>query len=82
MIGLPPVLISFTTFVFKPMADIASTIRNLLSSFIGVKNDEPIPKCIHTVVMIDAAIKYKMNQHLLKLISCLEYALLYAVHKI
>ena len=34
-IGLPPVLTSLTIFVFIPMAAIAITIKNLLSSLIG-----------------------------------------------
>lgn len=34
-IGFPPVFISFMIFVFMPMAAIAMTIRNLLSSLSG-----------------------------------------------
>ena len=34
-IGFPPVFINLTIFVFSPMAAIAMTIRNLLSSLSG-----------------------------------------------
>jgi len=53
-IGFPPVLISFTIFVFNPMADMAITIKNLLRSLIGavISNER-----LNTVVTTDASIK-------------------------
>ena len=61
-IGLPPVLISFTMFVFNPTALIATTIRNLLSVLNGVKKPDGTPRYTQTVVMTDASTKYKMKK--------------------
>ncbi len=61
MIGLPPVLISFTILVFKPIAAMARTMKNLLSSLMGAKTLESIPADAAIVVMTDAAIKYRIN---------------------
>lgn len=55
--GFPPVLISFTTFEFNPMADIASTIKNLLNSLKGINADIGTPKFVATVVITEANIK-------------------------
>lgn len=60
-IGFPPVLISFMIFVFNPIADIASTIKNLLSVLIGENTLAFTPSETAIVVMIDAATKYKIN---------------------
>ena len=61
IIGFPPVFISFTIFVFRPIAAIANTMKNLLSSFIGEKTEELTPKDKAIVVIIEARIKYKIN---------------------
>ena len=60
-IGFPPDLISFTTLLFNPIAAIAMMIKNLDNSFSGAKTSALTPKLIHTVVMIAAMMKYKMN---------------------
>ena len=61
IIGFPPVLISLMISVFNPIAAIAITIKNLLSSLNGVKKlvDTPQPTAI--VVITDAPIKYKIK---------------------
>ena len=56
-IGLPPILISFTMFVFSPTALIARTIKNLLSVLMGEKTLASTPKWTATVVRRLAAIK-------------------------
>ena len=61
IIGLPPFLINLITFVFKPIATIARTIKNLLNSLNGVKNSAEMPAEMETVVMTEAAIKYRMK---------------------
>ena len=61
-IGLPPILISFTMFVFSPTALIARTIKNLLSVLNGVKKPDGKPRCTQTVVMTDAKTKYRMKK--------------------
>ena len=59
--GLPPVLTSFTMLVFKPMAAIAITMKNLLMVFKGSKISAETPKFINTVVIIDANKNHKIN---------------------
>ena len=63
-IGLPPILISFTMFVFSPTALIARTIKNLLSVLNGVKKPDGTPRCTQTVVMTDARTKYRMKREI------------------
>ena len=55
--GFPPVLTSLTISVFKPMALMASTMKNLLSSLTGVNTPASMPAETATVVMTEAAIK-------------------------
>lgn len=57
MIGFPPVFTNFTISVFSPIAAIAITIKNLLSSLNGAKKDVGTPKLTATVVMTEAPIK-------------------------
>ena len=59
--GLPPVFISFTISVLSPMAAIARTIKNLLSSLSGEKTSISMPADTATVVITDAAMKYKIK---------------------
>ena len=60
-IGFPPDLINLTTLLLSPIAAIAIIIKNLESSFNGENTSALIPMLTHTVVMIAAIIKYKMN---------------------
>ena len=60
-IGFPPVFINFTISVFKPIADIASTIKNLLSILIGENTPELTPSESASVVITDAPTKYSIN---------------------
>lgn len=55
--GLPPVFISLMILLFRPIALIAMIIRNLLNSFIGLKNELSTPKLTAIVVIIEAIIK-------------------------
>ena len=61
--GLPPFLISFTISVFKPMALIAMTIKNLLRSFRNPNPDSttsnavPVSRLVRIVVMTEAKTK-------------------------
>lgn len=55
--GFPPVLMSFTISVFMPIALIASTMKNLLSSFTGANTEASTPRLTATVVMMDAPMK-------------------------
>ena len=55
--GLPPVLMSFTMFVFKPTAHMARTMKNLLSSLMGAKTEAGIPAPMAMVVMTEAPMK-------------------------
>ena len=70
--GLPPVLISLTILVFRPIAPMAITIKNLLTFFIRAKNPVTIlalppviiPLAItrsNKLVMIEQSIKYRIN---------------------
>ena len=59
--GLPPLRMSFTTLLFKPMAAIAMTMQNFESYFKGRKDAADTPACSATVVISAARIKYKMN---------------------
>lgn len=58
-IGFPPRLIRVIIFVFKPIAAIAMTIKNLLNSFRGLHISGGKEK---TVVRTDAKIKYKTKK--------------------
>jgi len=62
MIGLPPDFISFTMFVFKPIATIARMIKNLLSSLNGANIDAGTPKPVQIVVIREASIKNMMKK--------------------
>jgi len=53
-IGFPPVLISFIIFVFRPIADIDITIKNLLRFLIGAVISTGR---LNTVVTTDASTK-------------------------
>lgn len=55
--GLPPVLTSFTMLVLRPMAAMASTMKNLESSLIGAKKSAGTPIEAAMVVMMEAAMK-------------------------
>ena len=55
--GLPPVFMSFTISVLNPIAAIARTMKNLLTSFIGLKKSPETPRLIETVVITEAAMK-------------------------
>lgn len=55
--GFPPVLISFTMSVLRPMAAMAIIIKNLLKVLAGAKNSSARPKCDAMVVMTDARMK-------------------------
>ena len=55
--GLPPVLMSFTMFVFKPTAHMARTMKNLLSVFRGENTDAETPREVAIVVMTEASTK-------------------------
>ena len=60
-IGLPPVLTNLIIFVFRPIAAIARTIKNLLNSFTGLNIEISAPAETATVVITEARIKYKIN---------------------
>lgn len=47
--------------VLSPIAAIASTIKNLLNSLIGLNTDSLTPKLIRIVVIIEAPIKKRMK---------------------
>ena len=47
--------------VLSPIATIARIIKNLLKVLNGTKTDELTPILSASVVIIDAAIKYKIN---------------------
>lgn len=55
--GLPPVLMSFTMFVFKPTAHMARTMKNLLSVLRGENTDAETPREVAIVVMTEASTK-------------------------
>ena len=55
--GLPPVRMSLTRSVFSPMADMARTMKNLLSSLMGAKTEAGIPAPMAMVVMTEAPMK-------------------------
>ena len=60
-IGFPPVRISLTILLLRPMAAIAMMMKNLLSSLSGVNTDAETPALIATVVMTEAAMKYRIK---------------------
>lgn len=55
--GLPPVFTSLMMLLFKPMAAMAITIKNLLNSLTGAKTAAGTCRRRATVVITDAAIK-------------------------
>ncbi len=55
--GFPLDFTSLMMLVFKPMAAMATTIRNLINSFTGEKKLEKTPRLTAMVVMTEAAIK-------------------------
>ena len=55
--GLPPVLMSFTMFVFKPTAHMARMMKNLLSVLRGENTDAETPREVAIVVMTEASTK-------------------------
>lgn len=65
--GFPPVLMSFIIFVFRPIADIARIIKNLLNSFknlnikLMAERFSAGIKTWHKVVINEAAINQRMN---------------------
>lgn len=59
--GFPPVFMSFTTLLFKPIAPMAITIRNLLSVLSGSNNLASTPADTTIVVIKEATIKYSTN---------------------
>lgn len=60
-IGFPPVFINLIIFVFRPIAAIARTIKNLLNSLTGLKTARSAPAETEIVVITDARIKYRIN---------------------
>ena len=61
-IGFPPVFTSFTKSVFKPMAAIAITIKNLLRFLNGAKKLVGTPYPTAIVVITEAPMKYKIKK--------------------
>ena len=61
ILGFPPVFISLTMSVFRPIAAIASTMKNLLSSLIGENTPALTPRDSAIVVMMEAATKYRIK---------------------
>ena len=59
--GFLPVFTSFTKSVFSPMATIARTMKNLLTSLIGANTKDGVPRAVATVVITEARIKKRMN---------------------
>lgn len=59
--GFPPVFTSFTISLFRPIASIAITIKNLLISFNGTNMLGSAPKIVAIVVMMDAIMKNPIN---------------------
>ena len=59
--GFPPVFTSFTISLFRPIASIAITIKNLLISFSGTNRLGSAPKLVAIVVMMDAIMKNPIN---------------------
>ena len=57
IMGLPPVFISLTILLFRPIAAIARVIMNLLSSLSGSNAEDGTPLFIHIVVTNAAPIK-------------------------
>lgn len=62
MIGFPPVLTSFTILVFKPIAAMAMTMKNLDMVLKGAKKLTSTPKLMLTVVIRLANTKSKMKK--------------------
>ncbi len=60
--GFTPDFTRILRFVFKPIADIASIIMNLLNSLKGKNIHRGAPKLVAHVVIRDAPIKYKMKK--------------------
>ena len=59
--GFPPVFISFTTLLFRPIAPMAMTIRNLLSILSGSNTLASTPADTTIVVIKEATTKYNTN---------------------
>ena len=60
-IGFPPLLISFTTSVWNPMAPIAIMIKNFDNSFKGTNISAGTPIAVAAVVITLAPIKNKIK---------------------
>ena len=60
--GLPPVLTSLTISVLRPIAAIAMTMKNLLSSLSGANTAVSTPAAATAVVISEAAIKYSIKK--------------------
>ena len=61
IIGLPPFFISLTISVFKPIAAIAITIKNLLNSLNDAKKLVGTPHPTAIVVITEAPMKYRIK---------------------
>lgn len=59
--GFPPVRMSLTIFVFRPIAAIAMIIKNLLSDLKGVKISGEAPRDTAAVVMTEAPAKARIK---------------------
>lgn len=60
-IGFPPDFTNFIILVFRPIAAIAITIKNLDNVLKGVKTAASTPFIVHTVVMMEASTKNSMK---------------------
>ena len=60
-IGFPPVRISFTMSLFKPIAAIAMTMKNFDRFLSGTNTSVLTPACTQTVVITEAKTKYRIN---------------------
>ena len=59
--GFPPVRISFTTSLFRPIAAIAMTMKNFDRFLSGTNTSVLTPARTQTVVITEARTKYRMN---------------------
>lgn len=59
--GLPPVFISLTMLVLRPMALMAMTMKNLLNVLKGAKNSGESPITVDIVVITDATMNHNMK---------------------
>ena len=60
--GLPPVRISLTRSVFRPMAPMAMMIKNLDSSLKGWNRLDGAPAAVAAVVMTEASTKNRIKK--------------------